>query len=87
MDINVPSLGLPSLRLGFDFKSDFQTMPRGGSRPNAGRKRNPDKQLHRNTAEQDAQELLEESLNILTENLQLIHAVTSYRSHRKSSGT
>jgi len=35
-------------------------MPRGGSRPNAGRKRNPGKQLHRNTAEQDAQELLEE---------------------------
>jgi hypothetical protein len=34
-------------------------MPRGGSRPNAGRKRNPGKQLHRNTAEQDAQELLE----------------------------
>ena len=38
----------------------FQTMPRGGSRPNAGRKRNAGKQLHRNTAEQDAQELLEE---------------------------
>jgi hypothetical protein len=38
----------------------FQTMPRGGSRPNAGRKRNTGKQLHRNTAEQDAQELLEE---------------------------
>jgi hypothetical protein len=35
-------------------------MPRGGSRPNAGRKRKPGKQLHRNTAEQDAQELLEE---------------------------
>jgi hypothetical protein len=35
-------------------------MARGGSRPNAGRKRNPGKQLHRNAAEQDGQELLAE---------------------------